>query len=133
MDSDVKLKRKIYNKMLDWKRTRRGKTALLIEGARRVGKSTIVREFAKNEYKSYILIDFSRVSKEVKSLFDDISNLDYIFFPGIRKAVEEKVSVIKAYAVKEGALAEFEMTLGELTDEERQIILKGCLINYNRI
>ena len=60
-------------------------------------------------------------------------NLDYIFFPGIRKAVEEKDSVIKAYAVKEGSLVEFEMTLGELTDEERQIILDGCLINYNRV
>ena len=61
------------------------------------------------------------------------ANLDYIFFPGIRKAVEEKDSVIKAYAVKEGSLVEFEMTLGELTDEERQIILDGCLINYNRV
>ena len=61
------------------------------------------------------------------------ANLDYIFFPGIRKAVEEKDSVIKAYAVKEGTLVEFEMTLGELTDEERQIILDGCLINYNRV
>ena len=61
------------------------------------------------------------------------ANLDYIFFPGIRKAVEEKDSVIKAYAVKDNSLVEFEMTLGELTDEERQIILDGCLINYNRV
>lgn len=72
-------KRKIYSKLLEWKCESEGKTALLIEGPRRVGKSTVVEEFAKNEYKSYILIDFSRVSKEVKSLFDDISNLDYIF------------------------------------------------------
>ena len=51
-------RRKIYSKLLEWKNTRHGQTALLIEGARRVGKSTIVEEFAKNEYKSYVLIDF---------------------------------------------------------------------------
>lgn len=71
--------RKIYGKLLEWKQESDGKTALLIEGARRVGKSTVVEEFAKNEYKSYILIDFSKASKEVKQLFEDISNLDYIF------------------------------------------------------
>ena len=71
--------RKIYSKLLEWKQESEGKTALLIEGARRVGKSTVVEEFAKNEYKSYILIDFSRASKEVKGLFEDISDLDYIF------------------------------------------------------
>ena len=72
-------KRKIYEKMLEWKHESAGKTALLIEGARRVGKSTVAEEFAKNEYKSYILIDFAAASKEVKELFDDISNLNYIF------------------------------------------------------
>ncbi|MBR2036779.1 MAG: ATP-binding protein [Lachnospiraceae bacterium] len=71
--------RKIYSKLLEWKQESEGKTALLVEGARRVGKSTVVEEFAKNEYKSYILIDFSRASKEVKGLFEDISDLDYIF------------------------------------------------------
>ena len=60
-------------------------------------------------------------------------NLDYIFIPGIRKAVEDKASVIKAYVVSGGQKKEFELALGELTDEERQIILKGCLINYNRV
>lgn len=58
--------RKIYSKLLEWKLESSGKTALLIEGARRVGKSTVVEEFARNEYKSYILIDFSKASKEVK-------------------------------------------------------------------
>lgn len=72
-------KRKIYDKLLEWKQESDGRTALLIEGARRVGKSTVVEEFAKNEYKSYILIDFSIASKEVKGLFEDISNLNYIF------------------------------------------------------
>ena len=61
-------RRKIYGKMLTWKSESSGRTALLIEGARRVGKSTIVEEFAKNEYKSYILIDFNRASKDVKSI-----------------------------------------------------------------
>lgn len=71
--------RKIYSKLLEWKQESNGKTALLVEGARRIGKSTVVEAFAKEEYKSYILIDFSKASKEVKELFDDVSNLDYIF------------------------------------------------------
>ncbi|MBQ8039668.1 MAG: ATP-binding protein [Lachnospiraceae bacterium] len=71
--------RKIYDKLLEWKKESAGKTALLIEGARRVGKSTVAEEFAKREYKSYILIDFSKASKEVKELFDDVSDLDYVF------------------------------------------------------
>ncbi len=72
-------KRKIYAKMLEWKRRSKGSTALLIEGARRIGKSTISLEFAKNEYESYILIDFSRAGKDLKSLFDDLSSTDYLF------------------------------------------------------
>lgn len=72
-------KRKIYDKILDWKRANNGQTALLIEGARRVGKSTIVEQFAKNEYKSYILIDFNKASQEVKSLFDDLMDIDFVF------------------------------------------------------
>ena len=57
---------------------------------------------------------------------------DFLFIPEIRKAVEEKADVIKAYVVKDGALVPFEMTLGALTDDEREIIRKGCLINYYR-
>lgn len=72
-------KRKIYDQMLEWKKTSKGKTALLIEGARRVGKSTITRLFAENEYESYILVDFYRASDDVMHLFDDLSDLDYIF------------------------------------------------------
>lgn len=72
-------KRKLYDKMLAWKQEKNGKTALLVEGARRVGKSTIVREFAQREYKSHILIDFNKAGKKVKELFDDLDNLDYIF------------------------------------------------------
>lgn len=72
-------KRKLYNKMLEWKKEFDGKTALLIKGARRVGKSTLVEEFAKNEYESYMLIDFSIASKEVNALFSDLSDLNYLF------------------------------------------------------
>ncbi len=72
-------KRKIYNQLLMWKENSNGKTALLVEGARRVGKSTIVEEFVKKEYKSYIIIDFYRASKATKALFEDLSDLDYIF------------------------------------------------------
>ena len=71
--------RKIYQKMLQWKKESNGKTALLIKGARRVGKSTVAEEFAKKEYSSYILIDFSVASKEVSNLFNDLSDLNYLF------------------------------------------------------
>lgn len=72
-------KRKLYKRLLEWKRVRKGRTAILIEGARRVGKSTLVEQFAKNEYESYILIDFNKASNEVKSLFNNLMNLDFIF------------------------------------------------------
>ena len=90
-------KRKIYNEILEWKEKRSDKYALLIKGARRVGKSTIAEEFAKNEFKSYILIDFAHTSKEIIGLFDDMYNLDFFFlqlqqFTGIR--LYEKESVI---------------------------------------
>ena len=75
---NIHFKRKIYDSMLKWKQERNGETALLIQGARRIGKSTIAEEFARKEYKSYILIDFSKVSKEVRDLFNDVSDLNYI-------------------------------------------------------
>ncbi|MBQ7820342.1 MAG: AAA family ATPase, partial [Bacteroides sp.] len=65
------MKRKIYNRMLQWKQTKDGSTALLIEGARRIGKSYIAVEFARNEYDSYILIDFSKAPARVKNWFDE--------------------------------------------------------------
>lgn len=72
-------KRKLYDRLLEWKNERHGKTALLIEGARRVGKSTLVTLFAEKEYDSYILIDFNRTSESIKSLFDDITDLNKLF------------------------------------------------------
>lgn len=72
-------RRKIYDELLRWKQTDEGRTAILIQGARRVGKSTVAEQFAKNEYESYILVDFGACSAEVRALFDDVSNLDRIF------------------------------------------------------
>ena len=72
-------RRKIYDRLKQWKEESGGQTALLVEGARRIGKSTVVEEFAKNEYDSYILIDFATASQFVKDLFKDISDLNYIF------------------------------------------------------
>ena len=72
-------KRKLYDRLLEWKSVQNGKTAILIEGARRVGKSTLVEQFAKKEYESYILIDFNEASEEVTALFNNLMNMDYIF------------------------------------------------------
>ena len=72
-------KRKLYGALLQWKEQWQGKYAVLIEGARRVGKSTLAESFAKHEYKSYLLIDFSKASREVNALFEDMMDLDYFF------------------------------------------------------
>ncbi len=90
-------KRKIYDEMLAWKESWSDKYALLIQGARRIGKSTIAEEFAKKEFKSYILIDFAHTRMEIKELFDDIYDLDFFFLQlqqltGVR--LYEKESVI---------------------------------------
>ena len=72
-------RRKAYQKMLQWKQESHGETALLIDGARRVGKSTLVRLFAKNEYRSCAIFDFSKTSKEERALFDNLSDMDFFF------------------------------------------------------
>ncbi len=72
-------KRKVYNELLDWKNSKVNNSALLIEGARRIGKSTIVEEFAKNEFDDYILIDFMYETEEMMNLFKDIKNLDLFY------------------------------------------------------
>lgn len=72
-------KRKIYNRLLDWKKRENGASAMLVEGARRIGKSVITEEFAKNEYESYLKIDFSKASPRVIKLFDDLSDLNNLF------------------------------------------------------
>ena len=76
----ITFKRKIYSKLLDWKETTKGQKALLIEGAHRIGKSTIAEEFAKSEYKSYIIIDFNNTTKTTLSAFENhLNNLDTFF------------------------------------------------------
>ena len=75
----VIFKRKLYNRMLAWKNERKGSTALLVKGARRVGKSTLVEQFAKEQYRSYILIDFAHAPKNVTDLFEDMYDLDFFF------------------------------------------------------
>lgn len=70
----MSMKRKIYDDLLEWKNEEQGAVALLVEGARRVGKSQIVEEFAKKEYKSYILIDFAHINKSMKTVFDEYLN-----------------------------------------------------------
>ena len=98
------------------------------------GWANIANEYATKRYRSN-LINWGMLPFLIKEGDLPFKNLDYLFFPDIRKEVEEKADVIKAYtvSVEEGKLIPFELKLGELTDEERQIILKGCLINYNRV
>ena len=95
------------------------------------GWANIANEYATKRYRSN-LINWGMLPFLIPSGDLPFKNGDYLFFPGIRKAVEEKADVIKGYTVKGDALKEFDVTLGELTDDEREIILKGCLINYNR-
>ncbi|MBP3470068.1 MAG: hydratase [Lachnospiraceae bacterium] len=96
------------------------------------GWANIANEYATKRYRSN-LINWGMLPFVIPEGELPFSNLDYIFVPEIKKTVEEKKEEVKAYVVKNGELKEFTMTLGELTDEERQIILKGCLINYNRV
>lgn len=95
------------------------------------GWANIANEYATKRYRSN-LINWGMLPFLIPSGDLPFKNGDYLFFPGIRKAVEEKADVIKGYTVEGDSLKEFDVTLGELTDDEREIILKGCLINYNR-
>lgn len=95
------------------------------------GWANIANEYATKRYRSN-LINWGMLPFLIAPGELPFANGDYLFVPGIRKAVEEKADHVDAYAVKDGGLTGFTMTLGELTDEEREIILKGCLINYNR-
>ena len=95
------------------------------------GWANIANEYATKRYRSN-LINWGMLPFIIEEGELPFTNGDYLVFPGIRKAVEEKADVITGYAVKDGVLKAFTVTLGELTDDERVIILKGCLINYNR-
>ena len=95
------------------------------------GWANIANEYATKRYRSN-LINWGMLPFLIKEGELPFANGDYLFFPEIRKAVEEKDDVIRGFVVGENGLTEFEVALGELTDDEREIILKGCLINYNR-
>ena len=93
------------------------------------GWANIANEYATKRYRSN-LINWGMLPFIIPAGELPFKNLDYIFIPGIRKAVEEKASEITAYVVEESGLKEFTLQLGAMTDDEREIILKGCLINY---
>ena len=127
-------KRKIYDKLLEWKAESDGRTALLIEGARRIGKSTVVEEFAKNEYESYILIDFSMASKAVKGLFEDISDLDYLFLQlqlQYKVDLHERKSLIIFDEVQQCPLAR-QAIKALVADHRYDYVETGSLISIKR-
>ena len=95
------------------------------------GWANVANEYATKRYRSN-LINWGMLPFLIQEGKLPFVNGDYLFFPEIRQAVENKADVIKGYVVGQEGLKEFEVTLGELTDDEREIILKGCLINYNR-
>ena len=102
-------KRKIYDKILEWKTNRSHKYSLLIRGARRVGKSTIAEEFAKKEFKSYIMIDFAHTSKAIIELFDDMYDLDLFLlklqqFTKTRLYENESVIIFEASGIVVGRI-----------------------------
>ena len=106
--ADRVFKRKIYDKMLQWKQDQHGTTALLIRGARRIGKSTIAEQFAKQEYKSYIKIDFAKASKDIVQLFEDINNLD-LFFTHLQAYCQKTLYLRKSVIILDD-LANYELT-----------------------
>ncbi|MDE6166214.1 MAG: AAA family ATPase, partial [Muribaculaceae bacterium] len=142
-------RRKIYKKLLDWKQNSKGEKALLIEGARRIGKSTIAEEFAKNEYGSYIVIDFNTASETIRSAFNNyMTDLDTFFmilaseynvtlerrnsliildevqqFPKARQAVKYLVADGRFDYIETGSLISIREKVKEITipSEERRI------------
>lgn len=129
------MKRKIYNELLHWKNTEHGRVALLIDGARRVGKSYIVSEFARNEYKSHILIDFNSASKDVFGLFDNyLSDLDSLFFylqniTGVRLYSRESLIVFDEVQLCPRARAAIKYLVA---DGRYDYVETGSLVSINR-
>ena len=127
-------KRKVYDVLLEWKRESNGQTAAMIEGARRIGKSTVAEEFAKNEYESYILIDFSIASKATRALFEDISDLNYLFLQlqlQYKADLKERKSVIIFDEVQKCPLAR--QAIKHLVKDHRyDYIETGSLISIKK-
>jgi predicted AAA+ superfamily ATPase len=147
----ITFKRKIYSKLLDWKKNTKGQKALLIEGARRIGKSTIAEEFAKSEYKSYIIIDFNNTTKTTLSAFENhLNNLDSFFmilsaeygiklyhresliifdeiqkYPQAREAIKYLVADGRYDYIETGSLISIKENVANITipSEERRILM----------
>ena len=144
----MEIKRRIYNSLLSWKADFKGKKALMVEGARRVGKSTIVEKFAKENYKSYILIDFNKVTKQIKDNFENLNHLDIFFqnlsleynvrlfpresliifdeiqkFPKAREAIKYLVADSRYDYIETGSLISIHENVKDITipSEERKI------------
>lgn len=117
--------------MLNWKNNQHGSTALLIRGARRIGKSTIAEEFARNEYDSYLLVDFSKAPRNIHRLFEDVSDLDYIFAQlqlNYRKSLKPRKSVIIFDEIQKQPLAR--QAIKTLVDDGRyDYIETGSLLS----
>lgn len=128
-------KRKIYNKLMDWKKTSQGSTAILVEGARRIGKSTIVEEFARNEYKDYLLLDFSVENDDVKNNFKqnigDMNSFYRNLFLAKGKELPERDAVIILDEVQLYPFAR--QSIKQLVKDGRyNFIETGSLISINR-
>ena len=127
-------KRKAYDRMLQWKQESNGERALLVEGPRRVGKSTVVKLFAEKEYRTKIIIDFSKASKAEKALFDDLSDMDFFFSRlKILKGIElyERQSVIVFDEVQKFPIAR--QAIKALVEDGRyDYIETGSLISIHK-
>lgn len=148
-------KRKAYKELLDWKEKYADKYAVLLEGARRVGKSTIAEQFAVNEYKSYILIDFSETSNEIKDCFDDIHNIDMFFlrlqavtgidlfvhesviifdevqlFPRARQAIKHLVKDGRYHYIETGSLISIKKNVKNILIPSEEMKIQVCPMDY---
>jgi predicted AAA+ superfamily ATPase len=144
----LEIRRKIYGRIKEWKEETNGRKALLIEGARRIGKSTVAEEIGKNEYQTYILVDFNKASKKMKDAFDDLNNLDIFFqtlsleyntrlyprksliifdeiqkFPKAREAVKYLIADGRYDYIETGSLISIKENVEEITipSEERKL------------
>lgn len=122
------MKRKVYQQLLKWKEEQHGESAILINGARRVGKSYIVKEFARNEYKSYILLDFNKIGSDIKALFENhLNDLDTFFM-----YLSSFTNTIDFLIVKDRITTRHNISPIEVKSTNRYTLssLKKCIAKY---